>query len=98
MTIRMKANMIVVIILTWTTCGIIAAGLFNASFENGFKWSTQALCQSQAARSQSFSIVVGLLGGPLSLVASLATTGFGHKGFNLRRLECFYCGQKLPGR
>lgn len=77
------------IISIWLGCGLLAAGLFNASMDDGYKWTTKDKCLEWATRDQSMSILLGI-GGPLSLAAALGLTGFGYRGWSLYRHECNY--------
>lgn len=71
----------------WITFGLIAAGCFNKSLDNGFRWNTRATCEHQAAVDQSFSLML-TLGGPVAFVVAMALTGFGDRGWDLSRHVC----------
>jgi len=70
----------------WLSCGITAAGLFNGMNDH-FNWG-QEKCEVWSARDQSFGLIWGVAGGPLSLVVALAFTGFGHDGWTILRKPC----------
>lgn len=72
----------------WLICGILAAGFSNASFKDEFHWSTKEKCEYIAATNQSFALIWGSLGGPISLVAALMFSGFGYKGWSLSKNKC----------
>lgn len=72
----------------WICCGLLAAGFLNKSMDTGYHWSTKEKCLKWGASDQSFSIVIGVVGGPITLIASMAFTGFGYNGWSLTRHEC----------
>lgn len=76
------------IIASWLACGFIASGFMNKAQDDGYQWTTKIKCEDWAARDQSFSIVWGILGGPITLTATMALTGFGHRGWSLNRRKC----------
>lgn len=73
-------------IIFWIVCGLGAAGFINAKNDH-FNWG-QEKCKIWAARDQSFSLIWGILGGPISLGISLAMTGFGYEGWQITRKVC----------
>ena len=75
-------------ITMWLSCGIIAAGLLNASIRREFCFSPEGV-----AADQSFSIMIGVVGGPAALLAALGITGFGYSGWTLSRE--YPCKEKL---
>lgn len=81
----MKKNLLV-----WICCGVLSAGFFNKSFDDGFRWSNKDKCEDMAARDQSISIMYGIIGGPISLIIVMTITGFGYKGWSLYKHECNY--------
>jgi hypothetical protein len=70
----------------WISCGIAAAGFLNADFEATTRQYGIHSCKF-AATNQSVSLLIGL-GGPISLVLSLALTGGGYSGWQISRGEC----------
>lgn len=74
----------------WLACGICAAGINNADMNDGYRWSTKEKCEQWSHIDQSFSIMWGVFGGPISLVVIEALSGFGYKGWSLARHECNY--------
>lgn len=73
----------------WVGCGLLSAGMFNANmaqFVQDMRGSPS--CTAKAAEHQSMSIVMGVVGGPASLVAVSAITGFGYDGWSLSRHDC----------
>lgn len=66
-------NPLVLIVVGWVLCGIIAAGGTNANFRAEF----QDLYESphHAREGLGFSLLWGIVGGPISLVVSFAMTG-----------------------
>lgn len=71
------------VLFAWLTCGIAAAGLWNASLYSVFR-----NCGRQGAEDQARFLIKGALGGPLSLVLALAETNFGETGWSLSTHEC----------
>ena len=81
-------------ILTWITCGLIAAGGLNASLGRNYclKPSPTTFCWSfcysdDRRRDLGFSISMGLVGGPVSLVVATIVTGVFSSGWSLND-EC----------
>jgi hypothetical protein len=75
-------------ITAWVSARLIAAGILNPTFEDGsFHWSTKKECEDVAALSQSMSIVLGIVSGPIALIPAAALSGFGHHGWTLNRRE-----------
>jgi hypothetical protein len=70
-------------LFAWLTCGIAAAGLWNASLYSVFR-----NCGRQGAEDQARFLIKGAIGGPLSLVLALAETNFGEAGWSLSTHEC----------
>lgn len=73
----------VIFVVGWIACGIIAAGIFNASQYDKFH-----NCGRQGAEDQSFYMVLGLIGGPISLVAAVGESGFASSGWSLSTHSC----------
>lgn len=78
-----RALTIATIAAAWMICGVAAAGFLNADFREGF-------CDlnhfpKQATSTQALSLISGLVGGPISLIASAGVTGFFYSGWTLTR-------------
>ncbi len=65
----------------WESCGIIAAGFLNANLRAHYP--NQDVLYT--AEDHSFSLFLGLLGGPIGLIGSLICSGFGASGWTLAR-------------
>ena len=70
----------IAVLLLWIASGIIAAGLINAYFKNNWPM----LDSLKERRSDlNFALIVGLIGGPCSLLVAIPFTGVGHYGWDL---------------
>jgi hypothetical protein len=54
---------LVFVLMSWVTCGIAAAGIWNASLYENFH-----NCGRQGAEDQAYFLVNGIVGGPISLI------------------------------
>lgn len=82
------AMRITAVIAAWLCLGLIGSGFMNAALDDGY-WTDKyrPRCEENAAEDQSFTVFLSI-GGPLTLIASLAVTGAGYKGWSLYRHEC----------
>lgn len=75
------------IFLLWLACGIAGAGLLNADLRKGFPntehyWSDEERIFT-ARRDCGFTIGLGVIGGPISLITIGIMTGVGAAGWSL---------------
>ena len=71
------------VLVAWVTCGIAAAGSWNAAMYEYFP-----NCGRQGAEDQSGFLINGILGGPMALVVALRDTHFARSGWSLSTHEC----------
>ena len=71
------------ILIGWVTCGIAAAGIWNASLYAAFH-----NCGRQGAEDQAYFLIKGIVGGPLALIVALPDSGFARAGWSLSTHEC----------
>jgi hypothetical protein len=76
----------VALIIGWMGCGIVAGGSLNANFRGEFcdnlgsgRWAAQNL---------GFSMLLGILGGPITLIISAFITGGVYDGVTFSALPC----------
>ena len=79
--------LIILAVVVWIACGIGAAGIVcaetNTRNEQFPLWSATEL-KKKKRDNLSFSLTWGILGGPISLVVALGSTGFAQYGWRLR--------------
>lgn len=63
----------------WVSLGLVGSGMLNANLQYYFP-EHNAVSKKQ---DLGFSIALGLLGGPFTLVAATVVTGFGATGWTL---------------
>lgn len=69
-----------IIILIWVACGLVAAGGSNAHFRGRYP-SLNSI--SDRRETLGFSLIWGLIGGPIALLACVFLTGFFVHGWTL---------------
>lgn len=72
--------MIELLLLGWTACGIVAAGISAAYFQRKF---LPELAEDFYAEDLGASLLIGILGGPVSVVVAFLLFGFGKYGWTL---------------
>jgi hypothetical protein len=74
---------VVFVLVAWVTCGLAAAGIWNAAMYQYFH-----NCGRQGAEDQAYFLVKGIVGGPLALLLALNDSNFGRSGWSLSTHEC----------
>lgn len=77
-----KVNLVFVL-TAWVTCGIAAAGSWNAAMYENFH-----NCGRQGVEDQAQFLIKGIIGGPISLVLALLDSNFAGSGWSLSTHEC----------
>lgn len=73
----------IVFAVAWLVCGIVAAGLFNATSHVETNRLDSKIDRDRWARRDCASAtVLGLWGGPVSLLIALAVSGAGYDGLS----------------
>lgn len=73
-----------VMIVLWLISGLLSAGFINAHFQYECLHTWVNTCDARQSREDlGFSVGLGLLGGPMALVASTIVTGFYTDGWSL---------------
>lgn len=62
-------------LIFWLVCSILSSGIINANFGERFGYDRKNL---------GFSVLMGIVGGPVTLFASFFITGFCEHGINWR--------------
>lgn len=73
----------VFVLIAWVTCGIAAAGSWNAAMYGNFH-----NCGRQGAEDQSRFLIKGIVGGPVSLILALLDSDFARNGWTLSTHAC----------
>src|SRR5208283_1570549 len=71
------------VLIVWITCGIAAAGSWNAAMYASFH-----NCGRQGTEDQAHFLIKGLVGGPLALVLALLDSNFARSGWSLSTHQC----------
>src|ERR1700730_8212581 len=74
---------LVFVLISWVTCGIAAAGIWNASLYENFH-----NCGRPGAEDQAYFLVNGIVGGPISLIIALRDSDFARSGWSFSTHEC----------
>jgi hypothetical protein len=74
---------VVFILIAWVTCGIAAAGSWNAAMYENFH-----NCGRQGAEDQSHFLIKGIVGGPAALILALLDSDFARSGWSLSTHAC----------
>jgi hypothetical protein len=80
-----KISFIIMFCLAWVTCGIIGAGMFIALLRHEFPNLDSCIHRRQDV---VFSVILGIMGGPISLIAFSMLTGAGAAGWTLSTKPC----------
>jgi len=80
-----KTNLIIISCLAWATCGVIGAGMFIALLRHEFPNLDSCIHRRQDV---VFSVMLGVIGGPLSLIVFSMFTGAGAAGWTLSTKPC----------
>jgi hypothetical protein len=83
---------LLLILFAWVTCGIAAAGIWNASM---YEFSRN--CGRQGAEDQGYFLIKGIVGGPMALIVALHDSNFGRSGWSLSTHPCAEPVQPYPG-
>ena len=83
---------LVFVLISWVTCGIAAAGIWNASLYENFH-----NCGRQGAEDQAYFLVNGIVGGPISLIIALRDSDFARSGWSFSTRECAEPVRPFPG-
>jgi hypothetical protein len=83
---------LIFILLVWVTCGIAAAGIWNAALYANFH-----NCGRQGAEDEGYFFIEGIVGGPLALIVALLDSNFGRSGWSLSTHKCAQPVQPYPG-
>lgn len=68
------------LIALWLVCSFLAYGIFFARFQAIVPGSAEV----RYRKEMSMAMGLGLIGGPISLLASLASSGFAEDGFKIK--------------
>jgi hypothetical protein len=69
------------IVVVWLACGVGAGGFLNASWRADF--ASLAKDPAWGRKNLGECMLLGLLGGPVMLIISFFTSGFGYHGWSL---------------
>ena len=82
-TVTVPTTSVVFVVIVWITCGIVAAGSWNAAMYASFH-----NCGRQGTEDQAHFLIKGLIGGPLALVLALLDSNFARSGWSLSTHQC----------
>jgi len=74
---------LVFVLIAWVTCGVAAAGSWNAAM-----YATFHNCGRQGVEDQAQFLIKGIVGGPVSLVLALLDSNFARSGWSLSTHQC----------
>lgn len=75
----------IVVVGVWMACGVLGAGMLNAKLRHDFRTLDSCI---QRREDVVFSLMLGVLGGPMSLFLMSAITGIGAAGWSLAIEPC----------
>ncbi len=84
---------IVMPLLLWIVCGLAAAGGHNAQMRAEYPRLYQS--PSFSVTRQSTALMIGIVGGPISLLVTAGTSGWFYHGWTLTR-QPFPCTSPYP--